>query len=463
LEKAGEECENPDIRDRAYIYWRLLEKDPDAAKEMLLREKPSFIYKDEELFEKSLLDDLVENLTNISCLYQKKSLEMISSEDLILETQSTIDNEEENKDEKNKKDNDIIEKDKKKKKRKNKIIETKINLNDFDLLGLGDSANNITSISSNPNIYNLDIMELFGNGINNSQQSIINNNLLNKDFGNTIKNINQDLLELPNNVNILYNNNQSSNNHNDEFSDIQFLDEDENSENNIFSNVTGLSQPKPYRALEKDHRGKNGVYGLYVSGLFHKENQNLYLGLHIENHFHLGMTNFSISIGKNIFGLNISQNNNSHLNDFFLNSENKKNLTVNINTDTNNKKKEEQEINDVLMIDVSIKNNLDDFLVRIPLYLNILNQENGKMTNQNFMEFFKKYSENKTIVNYTNNLKNEIGNEDSLNKVLEKNNIFLVAKNSKLDPPIYFYSGLAPNNLQYILEISSLKGINCKN
>jgi AP-1 complex subunit beta-1 len=32
LEIATKECDNPDIRDRAYIYWRLLSSNPDAAK-----------------------------------------------------------------------------------------------------------------------------------------------------------------------------------------------------------------------------------------------------------------------------------------------------------------------------------------------------------------------------------------------------------------------------------------------
>jgi vesicle coat complex subunit len=32
LQSATAECDNPDIRDRAYIYWRLLSKDPGVAK-----------------------------------------------------------------------------------------------------------------------------------------------------------------------------------------------------------------------------------------------------------------------------------------------------------------------------------------------------------------------------------------------------------------------------------------------
>lgn len=467
LEKAGEECENPDIRDRAYIYWRLLENDPDAAKEMLLGEKPNFIYKDEDMFDKSLLEDLVENLTNISCLYQKKSSDMILSEDLILENHITEEKEDEDNINNEKKvkdiDKDIQKQNKKKKIKSNKIIESKINTNDFDLLGLGESGNNSLSIPSNLNIYNLDIMDLFGGAnektINYSTTS--NNILLNNDISNQNnfkKNNNNDLTNLPSNFNMVNNNNQISNFNNDILSDIQFLDNDENSEYNIFSKITGVTQPKPQIALQKDHRGKNGVYGLYVSGLFHREDAKLYLGLHLENYFHLGMNNFSIFIPKNLFGLTILQENNKHLGEFFLNSENKKNIIINLNIDNNNKK-EFNEMDNILMIDITIKNNLDDFNIKIPLYWNVINQANGKMTNNTFMEFYKKYSHNKTAVNYTDDLKNDIMNEDYLNKLLERNNIFLVAKNSKLDPPVFFYSGLVESNLQYILEISFLKGI----
>jgi len=390
LEKSGEECENPDLRDRAYIYWRLLENDPDAAKEMLLGEKPKFIYKDEEMFEKSLLDDLIENLTNISSLYQKKSTEMIAAEDLILESQNTDDKEDEvdKKEETNKNVNGVNEKDikqKKKKTNRNKIIESKINTNDFDLLGLGDSSNNPTTISSNPNIYSLNIMDLFGNANNNNpDQSTIDNIMLNNEIicQNNNKFNNKDLIHIPYNLDNLKTNNQNSQ-LNDVFSDIQFFDDEENSDNNIFSKLTGVTQPKPYRALEKDDRGKNGVYGLSVSGLFHRENQSLYLGLHLENHFHLVMNSFSFLISKNIFGLTILPENNRHVGEFFLNSENKKNLILKINIADNNKKEMNTEIKGHLMMDVFIKNNLDDFYIRIPIYFNALNLLNGKMSNQN--------------------------------------------------------------------------------
>jgi len=479
LEKAGEECENPDIRDRAYIYWRLLENDPDSAKEMLLGAKPDFLYKDEEMFDKSLLDDLVENLTNISCLYQKKSSEMLASEDLIIENQNNeteIEVDEENKEEKTKQNSDKLEniKESGKRKKKNKIIETKINTNDFDLLGLGESSNTFVTTNSNPNILNLDIMDIFGvgnsinsnniNNINNSSKIKTTSNILNQDALGATNNIinnstNKQKIEDSSFAHSISNFSSNNNNINDVFSDIQFLEDDENSENNIFSNKNGVSQPKPYKALDKEQRGKNGIYGLFVSGLFHRENQSLFLGLHLKNFFHLGMNEFSFVLRKNIFGLNISDENQKSIQEFYLNSENNKNLILKLNIDpynmlTFNTNEQYKSITNPMMIDLFIKNNLEDFSLKFPIYLNCLNSENGKMTNQNFMEYFKKYSENKFPVNYSDDLKSEILKEETLAKTLEKNNVFMIAKNNKLDPPVFFYSGLVQNNIPYILEIS---------
>lgn len=55
------ESDNPDLRDRGYIYWRLLSTDPAAAKEVVLAEKP-LISEETDLLEPSLLDELICNL-----------------------------------------------------------------------------------------------------------------------------------------------------------------------------------------------------------------------------------------------------------------------------------------------------------------------------------------------------------------------------------------------------------------
>ncbi|VDL20129.1 unnamed protein product [Hymenolepis diminuta] len=64
------ESDNPDLRDRGYIYWRLLSTDPTAAKEVVLAEKP-LISEETDLLEPSLLDELVCNLGSLASVYHQ--------------------------------------------------------------------------------------------------------------------------------------------------------------------------------------------------------------------------------------------------------------------------------------------------------------------------------------------------------------------------------------------------------
>lgn len=44
LKDATQNCSNADVRDKAYIYWRLLSANPDAARKVILSEKPPIIF-----------------------------------------------------------------------------------------------------------------------------------------------------------------------------------------------------------------------------------------------------------------------------------------------------------------------------------------------------------------------------------------------------------------------------------
>ncbi|CAN7081535.1 unnamed protein product [Brassica oleracea var. botrytis] len=70
LNNATVETDNPDLRDRAYIYWRLLSTDPEAAKDVVLAEKP-VITDDSNQLEPSLLDELLANISTLSSVYHK--------------------------------------------------------------------------------------------------------------------------------------------------------------------------------------------------------------------------------------------------------------------------------------------------------------------------------------------------------------------------------------------------------
>ncbi|KAL3743021.1 hypothetical protein ACJRO7_018344 [Eucalyptus globulus] len=70
LNNATVETDNPDLRDRAYIYWRLLSTDPEAAKDVVLAEKP-VITDDSNQLDPTLLDELLANIATLSSVYHK--------------------------------------------------------------------------------------------------------------------------------------------------------------------------------------------------------------------------------------------------------------------------------------------------------------------------------------------------------------------------------------------------------
>nr|POE52558.1 beta-adaptin-like protein c [Quercus suber] len=70
LNNATVETDNPDLQDRAYIYWRLLSTDPEAAKDVVLAEK-LVITDDSNQLDPSLLDELLANIATLSSVYHK--------------------------------------------------------------------------------------------------------------------------------------------------------------------------------------------------------------------------------------------------------------------------------------------------------------------------------------------------------------------------------------------------------
>lgn len=65
-----QDTDNPDLRDRGYIYWRLLSTDAAAAKEVVLAEKP-LISEETDLLEPTLLDELICHISSLASVYHK--------------------------------------------------------------------------------------------------------------------------------------------------------------------------------------------------------------------------------------------------------------------------------------------------------------------------------------------------------------------------------------------------------
>lgn len=77
LGKATTETDNPDLRDRAYIYWRLLAADPEAARDVVLAERP-VIADDAAALEPALLDELLGQVATLASVYHKPAESFVS-------------------------------------------------------------------------------------------------------------------------------------------------------------------------------------------------------------------------------------------------------------------------------------------------------------------------------------------------------------------------------------------------
>jgi len=70
LNLATQESDNPDLRDRGFIYWRLLSTDPEAAKAVVLSEKPLITDTTSQLDE-NLLNELIPHISTLASVYHK--------------------------------------------------------------------------------------------------------------------------------------------------------------------------------------------------------------------------------------------------------------------------------------------------------------------------------------------------------------------------------------------------------
>ncbi|EPQ55646.1 Adaptor protein complex beta subunit [Gloeophyllum trabeum ATCC 11539] len=70
LNTATKDCDSPDVRDRAYIYWRLLSSDPAAAKGVVLAQRPP-ISLSRTTVSPVLLEELLAEIGTLASVYHK--------------------------------------------------------------------------------------------------------------------------------------------------------------------------------------------------------------------------------------------------------------------------------------------------------------------------------------------------------------------------------------------------------
>ncbi|KAG7127085.1 AP-1 complex subunit beta like protein [Verticillium longisporum] len=79
LKWATEETDNPDLRDRAYMYWRLLSTDMAAAKTIVMTEKPPITAESERL-DPATLEEMCLNVGTLATVYLKPKQYLATAE-----------------------------------------------------------------------------------------------------------------------------------------------------------------------------------------------------------------------------------------------------------------------------------------------------------------------------------------------------------------------------------------------
>ena len=411
LQKGTEESENPDIRDRAYIYWRLLSLDPNIAKEMACSEKPAFKFIENDEFDVDTIDDMINNMTNVSACYFKKEKDIINEEDMVVDEEARKE-----KAEKEQKEGIKPKKEKKKKKKKKKKDTEEEQINEADLIGLGGEDEIHTDNKNKDNEANI---------------NIINNNLNNDIFG------------IFNNPNI---NNQNTNNLNASahislpesslFGLNDIITQNTQPPKNIFEDADLYPTTKLTPCYNQDN--------IIIYSQFQRANGLLQLGLYFveggKNN-----TTCNLTLNKNSFGLVCAP---------FSEIRDDISLFPMKNNQNNADRKPPNNpfiINAVLQYDNKVLN------IKLVMNICVLYMENLKLVGQPFVEFYTKNNGqefNNKIYSY-----DKYNNEEDIKNELERINILFSAKQGKENPPKNYFSANILGSMPFLVEMYIDNGI----
>ena len=446
LQKGADESENPDIRDRAYIYWRLLEVDPDIAKDMMVSEKPPFDFTDEDDLEPDVVDDMICNMTNVSAVYLKKQKEMITEEDYINDPIAKQEREEEEKEEKRrKKEREEREKEKKKskeeeekekerkakkkkeekkekKKRKKEKLEQQQQNNEADLIGLDDDNagnENITQQSKKKKKEEQQPSQPQPQ----QQKSTVD------DIFSVFNNMGSSNPPPAQNVNVP----PANNNANDPFALFNLMG---NAPNTGMPNAPqGIFQNEnQYPTTKMEQAGNHN--GIMINSQFQRANGIIQLGLQGQ-----GLNGPCLLVlDNNPFGLTCQNGGNSLFNNGVA--------LFKINMDPSHFNR--QPPSHPFIIAGNLNANGQQINLRINLNIIVLLKEDSKLSGDPFVQFFgqnKNQPFNQNVFQYPKH-----NNEDNVKIIFERNNILLSARQNKANPPSSFYSTNILGNMPVLIQ-----------
>jgi hypothetical protein len=317
------------------------------------------------------------------------------------------------------------EKKKKNKKKKKKDLEEQ-QINEADLIGLGDEGANETI------------------GIDKTQQDNTQENNNNpQSQENKQSNLNDDLFDIFSTPSTNTNNNETTNsniNNGNPFDDFIF------SNNTNKNEANNIDMPKKIFENEDEYPTTKisicyNQNNLLICSQFQRTNGQLQLGLY----FSKGGTNCQINLNKNTFGLICQSNSKIKDNKAFFPM---------INNPSNSSG---QPPASPFIIDAVLNYNGEQLNIQIQMNIFVLFIENAKLVEKPFVEFYSKnrgHDFNKNIYTYS-----KYKDEEKIKNLFEKKNLLFSARQSKVNPPLSFYSSSILGSMPFLVESFINNGI----
>ncbi|CDW58173.1 B2-adapt-app C and Adaptin N and Alpha adaptinC2 domain containing protein [Trichuris trichiura] len=395
LSLATQDSDNPDLRDRGYIYWRLLSADPITAKEVVLAEKP-LISEETDLLEPSLLDELISHIGTLASVYHKPPAVFLDSS---FTTRKSVTAKETGAPEGAVKEVDLLDQSLD----KPRVIPAQDSLI-ADLLNLDLSPPAESQYQANiPPAPVADLEDLLGLGVDGLLGSVeppAASQPVPAAFG--VQGLLGEIFAQP---------------------------------------VTPIGYVAPKQVWLPASNGK----GLELSGTFLRANQTVYMDLTITNRAMQPMSGFAIQFNKNSFGLTPAEPL-----EVRLPVQPGQNYDVRLKLATTGAV---QKMDNLLELQVAVKNDIDIFYFACVVPINVLFTEDGQMDKRLFLQAWKDIPAENEVQFAVPNLKHF--SPDDVCATLQRNNVFTVARRSVENQELLYHSLKLTNGIEVLSELKS--------
>ena len=458
LSLATQDSDNPDLRDRGYIYWRLLSADPTSAKEVVLAEKP-LISEETDLLEPSLLSQLVCHIGSLASVYHKPPNSFVdSTRQPVKGTNSTLGNSaiENNTQNVGAVQNVIPNPTSNLPPPQDSIIADLLTLDLSaptsgvvhpppptttnnpidDLLGLGFSQD----LSKSNMATGLNTADIFGATTSPPTIPCFGGDSFGGAGGANLSNLYSaaptppivpNFASAPPNIN------------NGLFGDLS------SSFNNPPQLPFGLSTTTGYASPHEDYLDATKGKGLQIQGSFYRNNGKIHLSLIFTNKALQPLSQFAIQFNANSFGLDKAQPLN--VAPILPNQS----ITTVLPCHTSGHVQKMEPLNKV---QVAVKNNIDVFYFEVLVPLYVYFDENGQMDKRDFLQLWKEIPEQNEVqftISNTNNL-----SADDICTKLQQNNVFTVARRNVDGQELLYHSIKYTNQICILSELKMQQNSN---